>query len=124
MGTILEYWLARSLAKNALRLASGNPTSAEFDERLYDGVSRDTGLTPEEAKSLSHSLYWILLPSIDKWDSPLMRHESGLPRDETRICFKNGKRMQEGMVEAITETIVDEHGAYLDSRINSLRRAA
>jgi len=107
------YFIAQSFVKNALALATNCPSAEFFNESWYKDVSRETGLSEEEARLLHHPFWWYLTS-----DTGVLAYIQNTGRGEkARVGFNCSGKMQRISVRDLTEAVLKEHGDLLREKI-------
>jgi len=114
IGVIVE-----SFVRNALILAKNSPSIDDFDRQCYERVSKDTGLSVEEAKRIHHPVYWYIISS-NNGESPLEYVQTTKHEEKNKICFKDGSEVKEELVKKLTNAILAKYGVCLEAKLNNI----
>ncbi len=113
--------IVESFVRNALVLSKDYPSVSEFDRQWYERVSKDTGLSVEEAKRIHHPVYWYLISSNNR-ESPLEYVQATKHGEKDRICFRGSLNEEDNLIKKLTDVILVRHGVCLESKFNNLRQ--
>jgi len=102
------------IVRNALSLATAFPTVEDFDAGLYEQVSKEIGLTPEEVRKVHHPVWWYLTLS---GKGPLKYYQPRGKGKKPRVGLNGVDRIN---INKLIEGILEEHGPLLEAKLERI----